>query len=793
MTEEPIDTGYLAAVLAADYPLIDFPLILAILSDYQPSTLSSNLSEIRDQLGILEATLVPDPDQPDEPSEPAESLTGSTSLSGIDDLTNRLDGLNTSHTSGSGTSLTSIRNSSEGSDKSDEIEESVDESELLKSLFPSIPEEELSSALQTYPTLQDAIDYLLSLELIKSAEEEGQWPEEDIKVTSDFENDLPSWQPSKSKKSKPKSKSKATSRASSKAPSIESSPLMNTSSRLEDTVIPPLQPRSFTAVGSTPANTKKKKKKDHVTIALIDTLQRKPSPAPRSPRPMSRGTSATASRSNSPARPVGRAGPTNNPWQAASSLASHLSELIPAQPQAYFLTFIHSPEYHSMYSAVLASLAKLPKTATQNSDSRQILEDIYGISLLDDIDIKSRRDLERDLEICVHASGEDISIVMDLMDLLADISEWPNDTDHDMFETKQPDYTINSNSIAHPAKPHTISLHLPQGAVDMARTTSAGSTMSTISTKSVDDNSTTSKLPGKITRPEKKNKHAVISEEPHLSGGAIREAKIRQQVPGSKESHGPITHPTVLDHFGIQSPIPSAVRYNPDRNKQIHPQNWRTIQYSKPTTKGLGVVEKKLTVEQCMANAQLERARRETAIRAAGRSFRPHTSGIAGGGRAVKGAIAGHYAQQASEAALRAKEWELKATRIVVSSHLNSYESDRNGIGSNGVGGGGGGGGITTRDRTIDLHHLTIEQAKIIVNETINQWWKNEKELRTQIGIGKNNVIIGKFNIVTGVGRHSLNGKGVLGPAIAKNLENQNWLIDKGDSERGFLVVKGRR
>lgn len=43
--------------------MIDQPLIIALLSDYDLSSVESELPNIRDQLGILEATLVPDPDE----------------------------------------------------------------------------------------------------------------------------------------------------------------------------------------------------------------------------------------------------------------------------------------------------------------------------------------------------------------------------------------------------------------------------------------------------------------------------------------------------------------------------------------------------------------------------------------------------------------------------------------------------------------------------------------------------------------------------------------------------------
>ena len=51
----------MTALGQADYPLIDPPLIIAIISDYDIATVETHLEEIRDQLGILEATLVPDP------------------------------------------------------------------------------------------------------------------------------------------------------------------------------------------------------------------------------------------------------------------------------------------------------------------------------------------------------------------------------------------------------------------------------------------------------------------------------------------------------------------------------------------------------------------------------------------------------------------------------------------------------------------------------------------------------------------------------------------------------------
>src|SRR4051794_37232203 len=54
----------------ADFPLLDLPLILSLISDLNPAELASSISsatalqDIRDTLAILEAGMVPD-DQPD--------------------------------------------------------------------------------------------------------------------------------------------------------------------------------------------------------------------------------------------------------------------------------------------------------------------------------------------------------------------------------------------------------------------------------------------------------------------------------------------------------------------------------------------------------------------------------------------------------------------------------------------------------------------------------------------------------------------------------------------------------
>ncbi|WVR06440.1 hypothetical protein IAU60_003471 [Kwoniella sp. DSM 27419] len=782
MTEHHVDHASLAVVLSADYPLIDPPLILAILSDYPSTSLSSNLDAIRDQLGILEATLVPDPDHPSEPerhSPDHESWTESTSVTGstgVDELSSRLDSL------------------AIGSGRSDLSDEEHDELELLRSLFPAIPANDLQSTLSSSLSLQAAIDHLLSLELIRNVQAEGHWPGEE----SDTDNEK--WENGKARQGRSKLSAKPvtatlplkdSSRSTSKAgKSRQAAPAIHLLPRNGEP-IPLASSPALSRTSTRDSTSSKKKKKEKTIIPLVDTLQRKPSPMPSRPssRPISRSTSANGrDRSLSPSRNK----PTDNAWHTVSSLASYLADIL-SHPQSYFLTYLHSPTYHSAYSAVKAALAALPAGSDRASvPSKQVLEDIYGLSLADDHRPGSKREAERDLEICVHAVGGDVATVMDLMDLLAEISEWPGDDD--VFEPR-PEFTLNKS-----ARSSAISLHIEAQptAVSMSRTSSAGSAISDVPPSPVLGNghalpSVGSTLPGKMTRKPKKPTVATVPEVP-LTGGAIREAKLRE-VPGSKPTATSATHPTAFDTFGMQSPVPSSPKPKRD-GPQIHVQNWRTVSHAraKPREVGAGAKLRKMTVEECMAQAQLERVRRETAIRAAGRHFKYSATGMGGGGRAAKGAVAGHYATQAREAAERAKEWELKAARMVVESHLaadsGSSQAARaaptgshrlgNDIARKEVGGG---------TRTIDLHHLTVNEATVIVSEVADQWWAGEKEHRAEGWKARPD---GKLIIVTGVGRHSVKGQGVLGPAVSNHLEKAGWKIDRGDSERGYLVVRGR-
>lgn len=262
-------------------------------------------------------------------------------------------------------------------------------------------------------------------------------------------------------------------------------------------------------------------------------------------------------------------------------------------------------------------------------------------------------------------------------------------------------------------------------------------------------------------------------------------------IPGSEPALSSALNPTATDDFGRPSPGPSGSTRSkrmPGDKRQIHPKNWHKATNVRPTRTstahpyashipsyargalphdstpgalyGTANGSGELSMEECLRRAQLERQRRELSIREVGRSFRAGS-----GGRAIGGAVAGHHALQAREAMDRAKHWELRAARMVVDSQM-----------------------AATKGNTIDLHHMTVHEACTVAEEAAAKWHAAQSPLSGGPGSRTSGLVI-----VTGKGNHSAGRKGVLGPAVASSLEHSGWRVDRGDSARGYIVVKGRR
>jgi hypothetical protein len=80
----------------------------------------------------------------------------------------------------------------------------------------------------------------------------------------------------------------------------------------------------------------------------------------------------------------------------------------------------------------------------------------------------------------------------------------------------------------------------------------------------------------------------------------------------------------------------------------------------------------------------------------------------------------------------------------------------------------------------VDLHGVTVEDAKRIAREKVTVWWHELGRDGQGVGAG--------YQIVTGVGNHSEGGVGKLGPAVGKMLIREGWKVQVGS---GYLVVTG--
>ncbi|KAI9310443.1 hypothetical protein BX666DRAFT_1832280, partial [Dichotomocladium elegans] len=129
--------------------------------------------------------------------------------------------------------------------------------------------------------------------------------------------------------------------------------------------------------------------------------------------------------------------------------------------------------------------------------------------------------------------------------------------------------------------------------------------------------------------------------------------------------------------------------------------------------------------------------------------------------------IAFYYSDEASNFKLKARKldskaraWNMRAARALVRSHRIN----------------------TKDDHLLDLHGLTIEEAKILVREGVTQWWS-----RSQIQLARR--AIRPLKIITGVGKHSAYGEARLMPSVIKFLKNEGWRIEI--PRPGCILVKG--
>ncbi|KAH6629020.1 hypothetical protein C7974DRAFT_335323 [Boeremia exigua] len=92
----------------------------------------------------------------------------------------------------------------------------------------------------------------------------------------------------------------------------------------------------------------------------------------------------------------------------------------------------------------------------------------------------------------------------------------------------------------------------------------------------------------------------------------------------------------------------------------------------------------------------------------------------------------------------------------------------------------------------LDLHGVTVADATRIARQGTNTWWNSLGEKRiAEYGGARGGV--GSYKIVVGLGRHSADGRGKLGPAVVKALVKEGWKVEVGSGELLVTGVNKRR
>lgn len=84
----------------------------------------------------------------------------------------------------------------------------------------------------------------------------------------------------------------------------------------------------------------------------------------------------------------------------------------------------------------------------------------------------------------------------------------------------------------------------------------------------------------------------------------------------------------------------------------------------------------------------------------------------------------------------------------------------------------------------LDLHGVSVEHAVRLARSRVEDWWE---------GLGDRKYVVGGigdgYKIITGVGKHSTQRIGKIGPAVSKMLINEGWRVN---IQRGEVIVEGR-
>lgn len=182
---------------------------------------------------------------------------------------------------------------------------------------------------------------------------------------------------------------------------------------------------------------------------------------------------------------------------------------------------------------------------------------------------------------------------------------------------------------------------------------------------------------------------------------------------------------------------------------------------SPPANKPKPPPQTRVSAAEALAQSTRYDHARQTALSQASAAYRKAKSDP------LMGGVAGHYSREAREHDARARQYSAAAADALVQAQSTGRE--------------------------LDLHGVTVKDAVRIARESVTAWWAGLGDERFYPGAGGGGDRLPvadhrAYRIVTGVGRHSQDGRGKLGPAVGRMLLREGWKVRIGE---GVLTVTG--
>lgn len=275
----------------------------------------------------------------------------------------------------------------------------------------------LQTALDDDPEadLEDVVEYLLSVETIREADERGgAWEGDGADAATQWENLDQSERDALWEASEFEDKdSEAMSRSASHGGVVRDqnpldAPFVEIKDRSRSKTKKVAKPTTKLTLGSLPFHQPHNRSKSASSSNRQPHASSSGSPLPSSP------ASRQSSLSSSP-----------NPWAAIDSLAHTLSSLLPAAPPALFSSYLHQPAHGSTHAALLAALRLLASQSPDGDDGPRcdvMLEILFGDNDEDGADQEAH--YYDDVVVVWKAARGDLSRALDVWNIYCDVEHW---------------------------------------------------------------------------------------------------------------------------------------------------------------------------------------------------------------------------------------------------------------------------------------------------------------------------------------------------------------------------------